>query len=244
MGGVTRSILEPGRARAGDSAARQGRPPLELRLRRRGGGARFGHRHQGARRDLLTPGQPASIVGETVTWTWCATRERRSRWPPATRGCHPGRHRRGLRHHLDGSAAGVSVVGARSRDDSRWRHGQSRGPVLPVTGAAARPRCGLPVDRVVAGVQRGRPSVVVWQSCWCCRCSVLTSTPSGGDGWRRIRGDEMTTQIDARSGRTGRHAGRRRPGPAAGAVAHSGRPPWPRTGVSRSTAPARPNPTS
>ena len=36
---------------------------------------------------LLPPGQPVSIIGDLVTWTWSAIRGRRSRWPPDTPGC-------------------------------------------------------------------------------------------------------------------------------------------------------------
>src|SRR5690606_30747660 len=52
---------------------------------------------------------------------------------------------------------GVALVGARPRVDPRRCDGQPRGPLLPFTGPAARARRRLPVHRLVAGVQRGRP---------------------------------------------------------------------------------------
>ena len=35
---------------------------------------------------FLTPGQPVSIIGDTVTWTLVRNPGPRSRWPPATPG--------------------------------------------------------------------------------------------------------------------------------------------------------------
>lgn len=37
--------------------------------------------------ELLTPGQPVSIIGDTVTWTLVRNSGPRFRWRPDTRGC-------------------------------------------------------------------------------------------------------------------------------------------------------------
>ena len=107
--------------------------------------------------NLLTPGQPVPIIGDTVTWT--LVRNSGAAFSMAT----------GytwmltviasavvVRHRLDGPPAGVDVVGDRPGNDPGRRDGKPGRSVFPRAGTAARPCRGLLVDRLVAGVQRRR----------------------------------------------------------------------------------------
>ena len=62
---------------------------------------------------LLTPDQPVSIIGDTVTWTLVRNSGRGVLDGHRLHlGAHVDRHGRGDRHRLDGPQAGVAVVGA------------------------------------------------------------------------------------------------------------------------------------
>ena len=147
---------------------------------------------------LLTPGQPVSIIGDTVTWT--LVRNSGAAFSMAT----------GYTWVLTLIATGVviGIIWMGRRLVSPWwalglgmilggALGQPGGPVLPVAGAAAGPRRGLPVGRLVAGVQRRRPGGGGRgdPAGRCCRCSASTSTPGGA------------TERDGAAGATGGDAG-------------------------------------
>ena len=110
---------------------------------------------------LLTPGQPVSIIGDTVTWT--LVRNSGAAFSMAT----------GYTWVLTLIATGVviGIIWMGRRLVSPWWAiglgmilGGALGNLVDrffrVAGAAARPRGRLPVHRLVAGVQRRRPAVV------------------------------------------------------------------------------------
>lgn len=110
---------------------------------------------------LLQPGKPVPIIGDTVTWTLVRNSGRRVLVRHGLYlGAHPHRHLGGGGNPVHRSSVGLDVVGNRLGHDSRRCTGQSRGQVLPRPGTAARPRGGLPVRGVVAGLQCRGPSVV------------------------------------------------------------------------------------
>ncbi len=107
---------------------------------------------------LLTPGQPVSIIGDTVTWT--LVRNSGAAFSMAT----------GYTWVLTLIASGVvvGIIWMGRRLVSPWwaiglgmilggAIGQPGRPLLPVTGTAARACRRLPIHRLVAGVQRRRP---------------------------------------------------------------------------------------
>ena len=185
---------------------------------------------------LLTPGQP--VLDHRRHRDVDAGAQLRRRVLDGHRlhlGADADRQRRGGRHHLDGPAAGVAVVGDRPRHDPRRRDGQPGRPVLPLAGTAARAMSSTSCPSA-GGRCSTSPTRRWWagRSCWsCCRCSDSTSTPSGGARPATKHGDTGRSRrhgvrpnppdghpLDARAGRTGGHARGRRAGPAARAVPH------------------------
>ena len=211
-----------------------------------------------SRCSLLTPGQPVSIIGDTVTWT--LVRNSGAAFSMAT----------GYTWVLTLVATGVvfGIVWMGRRLVSPWWAlglgmilGGAMGNLVDRFFRSPGPLRGHVVDFLSIGwwpvFNVADPRWWAGRSCWSgCRCSASTSTPSGGASrtaarttvgrrqrWRRIRETDDHT-VDAGPGRAGGHAGRRRPGPAAGAVAHSGGHAGRGRAASSSTAPPSASPTA
>ena len=131
---------------------------------------------------LLTPGQPVSIIGDTVTWT--LVRNSGAAFSMAT----------GYTWVLTLVATGVviGIIWMGRRLVSPWWAlglgmilGGAIGNLVDRFFRSPGPLRGHVVDflsvGLVAGVQRGRsrPWSAARSCWWCCRCSASTSTPIG-----------------------------------------------------------------